>query len=212
MSQTSKMDKLRSQVDANIKGGSLAFDALIGPLSKDAGAEKATPQARQEDVRGQGEETGKSPAQDNENVSRQETKNTGGKTTIVENTIVDFTTVKTTIVEITSNYCRLDLDVSDRLAGLQTPAEQSIYGRLYRLSYGEGKNTCQVGMTRLVQTTGIKSPKTIARAIERLVEKGHIAIVDNHHNNPQGGTTYRVFLPGEIDGIKSKTKVRHSEV
>jgi len=67
-------------------------------------------------------------------------------------------------------------------------------------------------MTRLVQTTGIKSPKTIARAIERLVEKGHIAIVDNHHNNPQGGTTYRVFLPGEIGGIKSKTKVRHSEV
>lgn len=212
MSQTSKMDKLRSQVDASIKGGNLAFDALIGPLSKDAGAEKATPQARQEDVLGQGEEAGKSPAQDNENISRQETKSTGGKSTIVKNTIVDFTIVKTTVVEITSNYCRLDMDVSDRLAALQTPAEQSVYSRLYRLSYGEGKNTCQVGMTRLVQTTGIKSPKTIARAIERLVEKGHIAIVDDHHNNPQGGTTYRVFLPREIDGIKSKTKVRHSEV
>ena len=36
----------------------------------------------------------------------------------------------------------------------------------------------------------------------------YIAVVDDHHNDPRKGTTYRVFLPVEISGIESKTKFK----
>ena len=43
-------------------------------------------------------------------------------------------------VDIKSNYHKFDNDVSDILASYQTPIEQVIYHRLYRLSYGYSKN------------------------------------------------------------------------
>lgn len=220
MSQPSRRDKLKDQVEASTRG--FAFDALIGTLSKPADAqEKTAPAAREEaqepkeapapvgeekeDKAGQAVEGTQARATP---VKRTSAKRSAAKNTIVKITTVNPTIVENTTVEITSNYCRLDLDVSDQLAPRQTPAEQAIYNRLYRLSYGEGRNTCTVGTSRLVEATSIRSPKTIAQAIKGLVGKGHIAILDNHHHNPKGGMTYRVFLPAEIDGIKSKTKIQ----
>ena len=115
-------------------------------------------------------------------------------------------------VDIKSNYHKFDNDVSDILASYQTPIEQAIFHRLYRLSYGYGKNTCQVGMGALAKACNISSSeKTVRKAIDGLIEKGHIAIVDEHNNNKLG-TKYRVFLPREINGIESRTVVKKTTV
>ncbi|MDQ1252232.1 MAG: hypothetical protein QG646_1350 [Euryarchaeota archaeon] len=114
--------------------------------------------------------------------------------------------------DIKSNYHKFDNDVSDILASYQTPIEQVIYHRLYRLSYGYSKNTCQVGMGALAKACNISSSeKTVRKAIKGLIEKGHIAIVDEH-NNSKLGTKYRIFLPLEINGIESRTIVKNTVV
>ena len=200
MSRPSRRDKLKDQVEASTKG--FAFDALIGTLSEKKQTEETVLPTERDKPQNQ-EVLARSTQEEHEIRPCQTAEKREAKSTVAKNTIV-----KSTTVEITSNYCRLDLDISDRLAPLQTPSEQAVYNRLYRLSYGEGKNTCTVSVGHIVQATGIKSPKTVTRAIEGLIAKGHVAIADEHHNNPKGGTSYRVFLPVEINGIKSKTKIK----
>ncbi len=135
----------------------------------------------------------------------------GVDSTTVEPTVVDITTEEhapEAKVDIRSNYHKFDNDVSDILAGQQTRTEQVIYHRLYRLSYGFGRNTCQVGMGALAKACNIgSSGKTVRKAIEGLVAKGHIAVIE-HHGNAKRGTKYRVFLPFEIAGIESGTIVK----
>jgi hypothetical protein len=129
------------------------------------------------------------------------TKRGQAKLTSVEDTAVESTPVKITSVTIEARYYKVPNDVSDVLASLQTPAEQAIYHRLFRLSYGYNKNVCRVGMQALSKATNIASKKTIAKAIARLIKKAHIAIVQEAHNDVRG-TWYRVFLPDEIEEAK----------
>jgi hypothetical protein len=126
-------------------------------------------------------------------------------------TSVNSTTVKITSVTIEANYYKVSNNVSDMLAGLQTPTEQSIYHRLYRLSYGYNRNVCRVGMQALAKATNIASKKTIATAISGLVAKGHIAIVQEAGGDVRG-TWYRVFLPDEIAEIQKRTGAKNSTV
>jgi hypothetical protein len=114
------------------------------------------------------------------------------KSTGVKNTVVEIPTVT-----IEANYYKVPNDVSDILASQQTPAEQAVYHRLFRLSYGYNQNVCRVGMQALAAATNIASKKTIAKAIAGLVKKGHIAI-EQEASNDVRGTWYRVFLPQEI--------------
>src|SRR4030095_13357739 len=86
-------------------------------------------------------------------------------------------------------------------ASQQTPAEQAVYHRLFRLSYGYHQNVCRVGMQCLAAATNIASKKTIAKAIAGLAKKGHIAI-EQEASNDVRGTWYRVFLPQEIARVK----------
>ena len=124
-------------------------------------------------------------------------------------TAVDSTTVK---VDIRSNYYKADNDVSDILAKHQTVTEQVVYARLYRLSYGFRKNTCSVGQGALAKACNIRSAnKTIGKAINGLIEKGHIAIIQKHGNN-KAGTKYRVYLPCEIHQLESSTVVKTTVV
>ena len=210
MPPTTKRDKLKAQLEANVQREGFAFDALIGSLSEAEDGGRKGEAAEKVDVQEGRKTRADVPIQQRSAGPRKSEESTPARSTTAENTVVDSTVVKITTVEITSNFCRLDLDVSDRLAAHQTPAEQAVYNRLYRLCYGEGKDTCTVGLTRLTQATGIKSPKTVAGALRQLVEKGHIAVMDGHHNNPRTGTTYRVYLPGEIDGIESRTRVKRT--
>ncbi len=55
------------------------------------------------------------------------------------------------------------------------------------------------------------SSKTVKKAIDGLVAKGHIAVSQDHENSKKG-TIYRVFLPCEIPGIESRTVVKNTTV
>jgi hypothetical protein len=71
---------------------------------------------------------------------------------------------------IEANYYRVPNAVSDVLASLQSPTEQVVYHRLFRLAYGYRQNVCRVGMHALAKATNIASKKTIAKAISGLCE------------------------------------------
>jgi hypothetical protein len=136
---------------------------------------------------------------------------TQAKITAVKSTVVKNTLVEITAINIEANYYKVPNDVSDVLASLQTPAEQAVYHRLFRLSYGYNQNVCRVGMQALAAATNISSKKTIAKALAGLTKKGHIAIVQEASNDVRG-TWYRVFLPHEIAGIKKLTRIKITPV
>jgi hypothetical protein len=125
---------------------------------------------------------------------------------LVENTVVEISTVT-----IEANYYKVPNDVSDILASQQTPSEQAVYHRLFRLSYGFNQNVCRVGMQALAASTNIASKKTIAKAIAGLVKKGHIAIVQEASNDVRG-TWYQVFLPHEITRVGKFTREKITPV
>jgi len=129
------------------------------------------------------------------------------RSTVVENTVVDSTTV-----DIRNNYFKCDNDVSDLLAPTQTLAEQAVYRRLYRLAYGFRKNSCRVGMGSLARACNIgSSNKTVKKAVEGLIAKNHISVIQEAGND-KAGTLYRVFLPCEIPGMESSTVVKTTTV
>ena len=133
------------------------------------------------------------------------------KTTPVKSTVVKNTVVEISTVTIESSYYKVPNDVSDILAGQQTPAEQAVYHRLFRLSYGYNQNVCRVGMHALAAATNIASKKTIAKAIAGLVQKGHITI-EQEASNDVRGTWYRVFLPQEITRVRKPTGLKITPV
>lgn len=105
-----------------------------------------------------------------------------------------------TIINLSTNYYKMDNNVSDFLNPIQTPVEQVVYNRLYRLSIGYQKNVCRIGMGALAKATNIKSSqKTIKKAIGGLIKKGHIAKFDTNKK----GTLYQLFLPYDIKGVKN---------
>ena len=112
---------------------------------------------------------------------------------------------------IEANYYRVPNAVSDVLASLQSPTEQVVYHRLFRLAYGYRQNVCRVGMHALAKATNIASKKTIAKAITGLCEKGHIAIIQEAHNDVRG-TWYRVFLPEEVETVQKNTGSKNTAV
>ena len=142
---------------------------------------------------------------------RDQAKLTMVENTVVRKAVVETTPVKIAPVTIETRYYKVPNDVSDVLASLQTPAEQAIYHRLFRLSYGYNKNVCRVGMQALSKATNIASKKTIAKAIARLIKKAHIAIVQEAHNDVRG-TWYRIFLPDEIEEVKKLARLKTTAV
>lgn len=111
-------------------------------------------------------------------------------------------------IEIFSNFYKMDNAISDALAPTQTLAEQAVYNRLYRLSYGYQKKTCRVGMGKLAKSINVKSSeKTIKKAISGLIKKGHI----KKYDTIKKGTLYKILLPSEIKGVKN-TVVKNTTV
>ncbi len=98
------------------------------------------------------------------------------------------------MVSINSNFTKLDNGVSDCLNPLQTPTEQSIYNRLYRLAVGWNRNYCRVKNSSLMTDCNIKDKRTLNTAIDGLILKGHIELI----NRNRGGSLYRIFFPGEV--------------
>lgn len=91
-------------------------------------------------------------------------------------------------------------EVTDELLPLLSPAEQILYSRLFRLSYGFNRNYCTVSQPTLREKTGL-SRNTIRTGIQSLVKKEWIYVIDagNHIS-----TTYLLVLPREkIKGSKN---------
>lgn len=129
-------------------------------------------------------------------------------------------TVKNTVVEgvetleaiglrnnilVDKEYYRVPDSISDIFyeALSLSLAEQSIYNRLHRLSYGYQRNWCRVGATALMRACQIRSQKTVLKSIHELVKKGCVKIIEDAEGNPKG-TVYRVLLPFEIDEVVKK--------
>jgi Helix-turn-helix domain len=84
-------------------------------------------------------------------------------------------------------------EVNDELLPTLDAAEQILYSRLFRLSYGFNRNYCTVSQPVLSEKTGL-SRNTIRTGLQSLAQKEWISIIEagNHIS-----TTYRVYLPSE---------------
>jgi hypothetical protein len=89
-------------------------------------------------------------------------------------------------------------EVADELLPMLAPAEQVLYNRLFRLSYGFNRNYCTVSQPLLIERTGL-SRNTVRTALQSLHENGWIKIVEA---GKRVSTTYRVILPREKAGSK----------
>lgn len=93
----------------------------------------------------------------------------------------------------------LEKAVSDVLSLNLNPYEDVIYNKLYRLSFGEGKNYCQIGYGGIIESTSLKCTRTAKIAIDHLIEKKYIARINIDDKDRKGnGTLYRVFMASEI--------------
>ena len=106
-----------------------------------------------------------------------------------------------------SHFSMVDLSIEDILIPTLSIAQQSVYRRLYRLSFGFGRNWCQVSISELRNQCNISARSTIRQAINDLQAAYCIKIISPaiQHKAP----IYRVFLPCEmpqfedVDGLES---------
>jgi hypothetical protein len=115
-------------------------------------------------------------------------------------------------VSVESNYMRLDLDVF-RVIRDMTYGEKSIYLDLIRRAYGaypRAKNACSCTYTEIIETTGVTSRDSISNAINSLESKGYILRLLTAYKKGDK-SMYRVYLPCEIIGKDSRTKITISK-
>lgn len=91
-------------------------------------------------------------------------------------------------------------EINDSLLPTLETAEQVLYARLFRLSYGFNRNYCTVSQPLLQERTGL-SRNTVRTSLRSLLKRELIAVIDSGKHI---STTYRIFLPRErIVGSKS---------
>lgn len=84
-------------------------------------------------------------------------------------------------------------EMSDEVLPTLPSAEQVLFSRLFRLSYGFNKNYCTVSQPTLIEKTGL-SKNTVRVGLQALVKKEWIAVVESGNHI---STTYLVVLPSE---------------
>ncbi|RJR12095.1 hypothetical protein C4588_02715 [Candidatus Parcubacteria bacterium] len=104
------------------------------------------------------------------------------------------------------DFYSLEFSVSDKLSTELTPYEDVVYNKLYRLSFGEGKNYCQIGYGGIIESSSLKCTRTAKIAVEGLIKKKYIARIKINEKDRKGkGTLYRIFRGKEIlDGRTSE--------
>ena len=110
-------------------------------------------------------------------------------------------------INIHSNFCKLDNDISDILLQRLSASAQSVYIRLYRQSYGWNRNWAAESLPKLTEFCNL-SLQTVRKAIKELE---HLGCIRKEFSDYHRATVYRVFLPSEI-GIAKSTSVNSSLV
>ena len=87
-------------------------------------------------------------------------------------------------------------EMNDELLPQLDAAEQILYSRLFRLSYGFNRTYCTVSQPVLKEKTGL-SRNTIRTGLQMLVQKEWVRILESGNHV---STTYRVILPREKNG------------
>lgn len=102
-------------------------------------------------------------------------------------------------INIHSNFCKLDNDVSDFLLPKLSPSAQCVYLRLYRQSYGWNRNWAAESLPKLTEYCNL-SLQTVRKAIKELELLGCIR---KEFSDYHKATVYRIFLPSDIGMGKS---------
>ncbi len=97
-------------------------------------------------------------------------------------------------INIHSNFCKLDNDISDHLMRRLSASAQSVFLRLYRQSYGWNRNWAAESLPKLCEYCNL-SLQTVRKAIKELETVGCIR---KEFSDYHKATVYRIFLPSEI--------------
>lgn len=97
-------------------------------------------------------------------------------------------------INIHSNYCKLDNDISDYLLQKLSASAQAVYLRLYRQSFGWNRNWAAESLPKLVEYCNL-SLQTVRKAIKELEILG---CIKKEFSDYHKATVYRIFLPSEI--------------
>jgi hypothetical protein len=106
----------------------------------------------------------------------------------------------TALTGIAQSETKFESDYKDKqpyLDATHTASEQRIYSVMYRETLSKGQRERHFGFKELCVKTGIRSDRTIRRALDGLQEKLSVEIISYVHGNPLG-PRYRVYDPKEI--------------
>ncbi len=103
-------------------------------------------------------------------------------------------------INIHSNFCKLDNDISDYLLQKLSASAQAVYLRLYRQSFGWNRNWAAESLPKLVEFCNL-SLQTVRKAIKELEVLG---CIKKEFSDYHKATVYRIYLPSEI-GIGKNT-------
>ena len=99
------------------------------------------------------------------------------------------------------NFTKYPNDMHSLMTDRLTEYESLLYVKLWRESWGYGKNYCRIGYSVLLNETSLRSKSTVTRAVAGLREKRFIILAlddSNHPKTTQAGSIYRVLTPFEI--------------
>jgi hypothetical protein len=102
---------------------------------------------------------------------------------------------------VETNWTKYPNEMHDLMAKRLTEFESILYIKLWRASWGYGRNYCRLGHTTVIKETAIKSMSTARRATNGLKSKRFIITALNGNGTPnitKVGTLYRVCTPNEI--------------
>ena len=106
-------------------------------------------------------------------------------------------------LEQVKGYIKIPNLYLDKLTRLLDPTEQAVYLQLFRLSWGYGKDVCNIGLPKLAERSNV-GKSTAQAVIKRLIDKKLVEKIDwNIGKGKDQGTIYRLPLPVSLSEIGS---------